>query len=128
MRGSCLNLRLRVILSVDKMPKKSLFSVTHVKPSLYPHVNEMVEHFPIFHPESNEYTMMLKKTMISPSICLITLYGGDVEVYTTEVLMFRANDPKAAELYDKVSIIKQCVDEVIEIIHEFEIIADTNIS
>ena len=55
----------------------------------------MVAHFPLLRPESNENAIMLKKTVTSPSICLITLYGGDVEVYTTEALMFRANYPES---------------------------------
>jgi hypothetical protein len=77
------------------MPKKTFSARTHTNSSKYPRVNELVEYLPTFRDSTPENTITLKKTMISPSICLISLYGGLVEDYVTDALMFRANDPKA---------------------------------
>lgn len=74
------------------MRKKSNNQQKTSQPSVYPSINELLNHLPAFKQTENQY---LKKTMLSASIALITLYGGSVEAYITKALMFRANDPKA---------------------------------
>jgi hypothetical protein len=75
---------------------KKTFSNTPKNESLaFSPVTDLVAHLPSFRPLTDPHGLMLKKTMIAPSICLLSIYGKAIEHYINHALIFPANNPKA---------------------------------
>jgi hypothetical protein len=60
-----------------------------------PTIGTLVHHLPSYRPADPKTGLILQKTMLTKSICHISMYGDAVESYINHALVFPANNPKA---------------------------------